>query len=128
MVIFFFFFFFQAEDGIRDATVTVVQTCALPICLLHGGPPPSTSACLAYVSRQRAVRLAVAALSWMSTLEATAVKRILRLSAPSAISRGPSSARPPLPSDARRSRRARDLRIRPAETRAHALCPCGKAL
>src|SRR6266852_7079713 len=29
----FFFFFFQAEDGIRDATVTGVQTCALPICL-----------------------------------------------------------------------------------------------
>src|SRR6266542_4704411 len=27
-----FFFFFQAEDGIRDATVTGVQTCALPIC------------------------------------------------------------------------------------------------
>src|SRR5438128_9705400 len=26
-------FFFQAEDGIRDATVTRVQTCALPICL-----------------------------------------------------------------------------------------------
>src|SRR5207245_8458445 len=25
------FFFFQAEDGIRDATVTGVQTCALPI-------------------------------------------------------------------------------------------------
>src|SRR5207245_5873748 len=24
--------FFQAEDGIRDATVTGVQTCALPIC------------------------------------------------------------------------------------------------
>src|SRR2546430_4228570 len=29
---FFFFFFFQAEDGIRDLTVTGVQTCALPIC------------------------------------------------------------------------------------------------
>src|SRR5690554_7595446 len=29
---FFFFFFFQAEDGIRDADVTGVQTCALPIC------------------------------------------------------------------------------------------------
>src|SRR6266542_900701 len=28
---FLFFFFFQAEDGIRDATVTGVQTCALPI-------------------------------------------------------------------------------------------------
>src|SRR6266498_5457308 len=27
----FLFFFFQAEDGIRDADVTGVQTCALPI-------------------------------------------------------------------------------------------------
>src|SRR5207245_6884951 len=31
---FLIFFFFQAEDGIRDATVTGVQTCALPICQL----------------------------------------------------------------------------------------------
>src|SRR6267143_3367879 len=30
--VFVFFFFFQAEDGIRDGTVTGVQTCALPIC------------------------------------------------------------------------------------------------
>src|SRR5690554_7030060 len=30
-LLFFFFFFFQAEDGIRDADVTGVQTCALPI-------------------------------------------------------------------------------------------------
>src|SRR5256886_7392159 len=30
-VLFFLFFFFQAEDGIRDLTVTGVQTCALPI-------------------------------------------------------------------------------------------------
>src|SRR5260370_23138681 len=28
-----FFFFFQAEDGIRDSSVTGVQTCALPISL-----------------------------------------------------------------------------------------------
>src|SRR2546430_10590052 len=28
------FFFFQAEDGIRDLTVTGVQTCALPILLV----------------------------------------------------------------------------------------------
>src|SRR5689334_24328034 len=28
-------FFFQAEDGIRDGTVTGVQTCALPI--FHAG-------------------------------------------------------------------------------------------
>src|SRR5437764_13862483 len=27
----FSFFFFQAEDGIRDTSVTGVQTCALPI-------------------------------------------------------------------------------------------------
>src|SRR5207248_8258972 len=27
----FYIFFFQAEDGIRDRTVTGVQTCALPI-------------------------------------------------------------------------------------------------
>src|SRR5207237_5099182 len=27
-----FSFFFQAEDGIRDSSVTGVQTCALPIC------------------------------------------------------------------------------------------------
>src|SRR5437764_11789 len=27
----FIFFFFQAEDGIRDTSVTGVQTCALPI-------------------------------------------------------------------------------------------------
>src|SRR2546430_12452111 len=34
------FFFFQAEDGIRDLTVTGVQTCALPIYL----PPFPSSA------------------------------------------------------------------------------------
>src|SRR6266705_6275751 len=28
VICFFFFFFFQAEDGIRDRTVTGVQTCA----------------------------------------------------------------------------------------------------
>ena len=30
---FFLYFFFQAEDGIRDTSVTGVQTCALPILL-----------------------------------------------------------------------------------------------
>src|SRR5256886_16497783 len=30
-LVFCYFFFFQAEDGIRDLTVTGVQTCALPI-------------------------------------------------------------------------------------------------
>src|SRR5208337_5459159 len=39
--LFFFFFFFQAEDGIRDTSVTGVQTCALPI---YG--TPASSRCL----------------------------------------------------------------------------------
>src|SRR2546430_15656905 len=44
------FFFFQAEDGIRDLTVTGVQTCALPISLRREkssqarAPRPTTSA------------------------------------------------------------------------------------
>src|SRR5688572_32557763 len=35
--IFVLYFFFQAEDGIRDLTVTGVQTCALPIFASHHG-------------------------------------------------------------------------------------------
>src|ERR1035437_10859964 len=34
-VVCFCFFFFQAEDGIRDLGETGVQTCALPILLIH---------------------------------------------------------------------------------------------
>src|SRR5260370_15848449 len=36
------FFFFQAEDGIRDSSVTGVQTCALPISRRLRGAPQST--------------------------------------------------------------------------------------
>src|SRR5579859_6513168 len=36
---FLFFFFFQAEDGIRDLTMTGVQTCALPISANIAGVP-----------------------------------------------------------------------------------------
>src|SRR2546430_3863120 len=42
----FFFFFFQAEDGIRDLTVTGVQTCALPI----SGAPRSWGAAVSAVA------------------------------------------------------------------------------
>src|SRR5262249_58744480 len=38
--IYLFFFFFQAEDGIRDWSVTGVQTCALPISRCAGGSRP----------------------------------------------------------------------------------------
>src|SRR5689334_25003735 len=38
-------FFFQAADGIRDGTVTGVQTCALPISATVVAPrPPDTTA------------------------------------------------------------------------------------
>src|SRR2546430_8858545 len=37
------FFFFQAEDGIRDLTVTGVQTCALPILCITGMCRPDAS-------------------------------------------------------------------------------------
>src|SRR5437763_15110741 len=35
------YFFFQAEDGIRDTSVTGVQTCALPISMRAAGRSPS---------------------------------------------------------------------------------------
>src|SRR2546430_15829000 len=39
------FFFFQAEDGIRDLTVTGVQTCALPICAARRSGTRPAAAC-----------------------------------------------------------------------------------
>src|SRR5438093_447613 len=38
------FFFFQAEDGIRDWSVTGVQTCALPSTLQPGLLEPASAA------------------------------------------------------------------------------------
>src|SRR5688572_31844554 len=51
-------YFFQAEDGIRDLTVTGVQTCALPIskapaCVAMSAPPRSTSPSSSYGSLPR---------------------------------------------------------------------------
>src|SRR5207237_627975 len=43
MYCFFLFFFFQAEDGIRDSSVTGVQTCALPIS--RAFPDPASTNC-----------------------------------------------------------------------------------
>src|SRR5256886_6873666 len=70
----FFFFFFQAEDGIRDLTVTGVQTCALPISafahpegpaldrLSRNGPPQWPGA----HPRSRGPRRAQRRRSWVS--------------------------------------------------------------
>src|SRR5207245_3153382 len=48
-----FFFFFQAEDGIRDATVTGVQTCALPISLKSGAQLTMPSSLITRLTRSR---------------------------------------------------------------------------
>src|SRR5256886_6809224 len=50
------FFFFQAEDGIRDLTVTGVQTCALPIsnCTSSVETCRSCNACQADIVGRRA--------------------------------------------------------------------------
>src|SRR2546430_16839088 len=47
-------FFFQAEDGIRDLTVTGVQTCALPISLVERLHRQYRSGRLRGVSRRHA--------------------------------------------------------------------------
>src|SRR2546430_8902327 len=57
----FFFFFFQAEDGIRDLTVTGVQTCALPISILITRSPirdsPTPTMCRARLDSYLPLRL-----------------------------------------------------------------------
>src|SRR5438046_5434299 len=68
IVFFFFFFFFQAEDGIRDWSVTGVQTCALPICgswsfyetpgdgSSPSGMPKRSATCLQHLNRNHNMR------------------------------------------------------------------------
>src|SRR2546430_8402791 len=55
-------FFFQAEDGIRDLTVTGVQTCALPIYLHQARAVQLAAApqcrCQLHPQRRRRVRVA----------------------------------------------------------------------
>src|ERR1017187_7987756 len=64
-----FLFFFQAGDGIRDTSVTGVQTCALPICIRgrkHSSPITWRSECSAKASRWYCVRTQYQALSHFS--------------------------------------------------------------
>src|SRR2546430_5462433 len=72
------FFFFQAEDGIRDLTVTGVQTCALPILgdiLVVESSAPDNSA------------------SWLEVLDARTGSMLRRFPAPIATMAAPSVAR-----------------------------------
>src|SRR5207248_4740543 len=49
-----FFFFFQAEDGIRDRTVTGVQTCALPIWRAQELASPLVARMLSFIEERYA--------------------------------------------------------------------------
>src|SRR5690554_1296432 len=53
-----FIFFFQAEDGIRDADVTGVQTCALPIFFWQSVLENTHQQFIAAVKKGRGDRLA----------------------------------------------------------------------
>src|SRR2546430_5627536 len=50
------FFFFQAEDGIRDLTVTGVQTCALPICVFGRWQVEATARVRSFGSQKAVMR------------------------------------------------------------------------
>src|SRR5437764_15444260 len=54
--LFFIFFFFQAEDGIRDTSVTGVQTCALPILSFVKPPFPGRIRSATKLIPRRAIR------------------------------------------------------------------------
>src|SRR5688572_24213764 len=64
---FFFFFFFQAEDGIRDLTVTGVQTCALPIFGVRAGDVVALSLGASDLSGARSIR-ALYALAYLGAV------------------------------------------------------------
>src|SRR5256886_6636304 len=67
------FFFFQAEDGIRDLTVTGVQTCALPIysTALAISGEPLTRPPIPSVSRRRFSSIGEGPMTIGSSLAAT---------------------------------------------------------
>src|SRR5256886_10834385 len=65
-------FFFQAEDGIRDLTVTGVQTCALPIFLLNvgfGSEQCTTSGYIHYGPSRQSVPCYLVSSQYNPTLE-----------------------------------------------------------
>src|SRR5688572_33083441 len=64
-------FFFQAEDGIRDLTVTGVQTCALPIC----SAPGSTVHCSSTAESTRSPSYCTGCLGEDRTVTDRAVQR-----------------------------------------------------
>src|SRR6267143_6248843 len=80
-----FFFFFQAEDGIRDGTVTGVQTCALPIFLSVASGKPAAFArqdldTLQRLAQQAAIAMANARLYAEAKLKTARLETLIRVS------------------------------------------------
>src|SRR5207245_3738357 len=72
---FLIFFFFQAEDGIRDATVTGVQTCALPICWERQPPPAAVTSCAKGIEGCAPGRVTlIAAAAWAKSMASVTVR------------------------------------------------------
>src|SRR5438046_3878844 len=75
LLLLYFFFFFQAEDGIRDWSVTGVQTCALPISIpaaRRRAGSTVTSAAAASTSSTRAATCSRSSRDPMETMRAAA--------------------------------------------------------
>src|SRR2546430_4578151 len=70
-------FFFQAEDGIRDLTVTGVQTCALPILLPSAVCVPRTWTKTPLLSAPTTVAVLTFTVSAPSTKVRAVVSRLL---------------------------------------------------
>src|SRR5207248_3964779 len=78
IIIYDLFFFFQAEDGIRDRTVTGVQTCALPIFRAwHFINSNSTNSISNARAQANALRYQMAALYEMTVIEALADRQFM---------------------------------------------------
>src|SRR5260370_9797440 len=70
-------FFFQAEDGIRDSSVTGVQTCALPISDPDpGGDPLDLGSCSTVSARKHSHSLEVAACDLASVARSRATEAV----------------------------------------------------
>src|SRR5437879_9378829 len=73
-------FFFQAEDGIRDTSVTGVQTCALPILGTKGALAVinETAAASGPLTRREMVRRLAAGVAWPLVAGSHRIHELLR--------------------------------------------------
>src|SRR5207237_2604252 len=74
VIFIFFVFFFQAEDGIRDSSVTGVQTCALPISQAAGHELSEVSQATASLEQRQAETEAAVEAARKTVVEREAVR------------------------------------------------------